>query len=123
MPKKSSPIVKRNSPKRNKSSSKTYERPERKQHTKMSEKLYTKLIDGLKNDTLSDYQRKKVLEAMNINYCECIEDVNQTNKIRKTDYNPYAVCNTSIYTNRGLEIPPRANYSCREKYYWFREPR
>ncbi len=118
MPRKTSPTIKRTSPK-----NKSYKRPDRKQHTKMSDKLYQKLIDGLKNDTLSDYQKKKVLEAININYCECIEDVHQQNKQRNTDYNPYAVCNTSIYTNRGLDIPPRANYSCREKYYWFREPR
>ena len=100
---------------------KYYKRPDEKKHISITEKTYNNLINGLKNDTLSDYQKKKIKEILNVKYCECVEDI--AKQKYDTEYNPYAVCNTSVYTNRGLEIPPAANYSCREKYRWFREPR
>jgi hypothetical protein len=78
---------------------------------------------------MSPLERKSLKEELNIKYCACIKKLylrqlfkkNIVGKDISDEANPWALCGTSVFLNRGFKIPKKISMSCRRKYKWYDE--
>jgi len=77
----------------------------------ISKKEYRELIKKRQHHKkLTPNQRKKLDEALFINYCSCVKSLKYDKKVK--DYLEYPVCMSSIYKKRGFEIPKGVTAKC-----------
>tara|TARA_B100001093_G_C26657635_1_gene940345 strand:- start:201 stop:782 length:582 start_codon:yes stop_codon:yes gene_type:complete len=93
----------------------------------ISDKKYKELIQKHKTNNLKKDESEILEEALNVKYCFCIKKLYLKNIFmeniveKKPEYNPYAICMSSIYKNRSIKPPKKASYSCRKKYNWYKK--
>jgi hypothetical protein len=91
----------------------------------ISKKTYKKYIKKKQNNTIRSKQLKLLDDMLYIKFCRCIKKI-YTNNLKKhifndlqSDSNPYAICTSSIYKNRGFDPPPSAALNCRKTFGWY----
>lgn len=93
----------------------------------ISEEIYKELLTKKKNNIISDSEDMALSEALNCKYCHCVKSLYLKNQFMKyivnkePEYNPYAICMTSIYKNRNITPPEKVSFSCRDKYQWYKK--
>ncbi len=93
----------------------------------ITDKKYKELIQKQKNNNLTREESIILREALNVKYCFCIKKLYLKNIFienitgKEAEYNPYAICMSSIYKNRSIKPPKKASYSCRKKYNWYKK--
>uniref|UniRef100_A0A6C0JDD3 Uncharacterized protein n=1 Tax=viral metagenome TaxID=1070528 RepID=A0A6C0JDD3_9ZZZZ len=91
----------------------------------ISEKKYKELIQKKKDGSIEVGEELVLDEALNCKYCHCVKKLYLQNKFNKfinntePKYNPYAICLSSIYKNRDIDVPSKISYKCRDKYTWY----
>jgi len=77
----------------------------------VSKKKYQELIQKRQhNQKLSLNERKKLDEALFVNYCSCVKSLKYDDKVK--DYLEYPVCMSSIYKKRGFKPPKGVTQKC-----------
>ena len=77
----------------------------------VSKKKYQELIKKRQhNKKLSLKERKKLDEALFVNYCSCVKSLKYDSKVK--DYLEYPVCMSSIYKKRGFKPPKGVTQKC-----------
>ena len=77
----------------------------------ISKKKYQELIQKRQhNKKLSLNERKKLDEALFVNYCSCVKSLKYDSKVK--DYLEYPVCMSSIYKKRGFKPPKDVTQKC-----------
>ena len=77
----------------------------------ISKKEYRDLIKKRQHHKkLTPNQRKKLDEALFINYCSCVKSLKYDKKVK--DYLEYPVCMSSIYKKRGFDVPKGVTAKC-----------
>ena len=77
----------------------------------VSKKKYQELIKKRQhNKKLSLGERKKLDEALFVNYCSCVKSLKYDSKVK--DYLEYPVCMSSIYKKRGFTPPKGVTQRC-----------
>lgn len=77
----------------------------------VSKKKYQELIQKRKhNKKLTLNERKKLDEALFVNYCSCVKSLKYDQKVK--DYLEYPVCMSSIYKKRGFKPPKGVTQKC-----------
>ena len=93
----------------------------------ISPALYKSLLVKEKNKTILPSEKIILDEALNVKYCSCIRRLYLKNIFienileEEAKYNPYAICMSSIYKNRGIKPHKKVSYSCSKKYKWYRK--
>ena len=83
----------------------------KKEKRMISKKEYRELIKKRQHHKkLTPNQRKKLDEALFINYCSCVKSLKYDKKVK--DYLEYPVCMSSIYKKRGFEVPKGVTEKC-----------
>ena len=83
----------------------------KKEKRMISKKEYRELIKKRQHHKkLTPNQRKKLDEALFINYCSCVKSLKYDKKVK--DYLEYPVCMSSIYKKRGFEVPKGVTAKC-----------
>ena len=84
--------------------------------TKISTQEYKSLIKKRQHHhKLSLRQRKKLDEALLVNYCSCLKRVRYDKKTKKGL--EYPICISSVYKKRGFRSPKKANQHCKTQKY------
>jgi hypothetical protein len=82
------------------------------QLTMISKKEYKSLIAARQHHhKLSLAQRKKLDEALLVNYCSCLKHVRGDKKVKKGL--EYPICMSSVYKKRGFSYPKNAKKRCK----------
>ena len=77
----------------------------------VSKKKYQELIKKRQHHKkLSLKERKKLDEALFVNYCSCVKSLKYDQKVK--DYLEYPVCMSSIYKKRGFKPPKGVTQKC-----------
>ena len=77
----------------------------------ISNKKYKELIKKRQHHKkLSLNERKKLDNALFINYCSCVKSLKYNKKVK--DYLEYPVCMSSIYKKRGFKPPFGVTSKC-----------
>ncbi len=77
----------------------------------VTKKKYQELIKKRQHhNKLSLNERKKLDEALFVNYCSCVKSLKYDQKVK--DYLEYPVCMSSIYTKRGFKPPKGVTVKC-----------
>ena len=69
----------------------------------ISNKKYKELLDKKQNNIITEDENNTLLEALNCKYCYCVKKLYLKNLFieyitnKKPEYNPYAICTSSIY--------------------------
>jgi len=82
-----------------------------KRTSRVSEKVYKKLLNKSKR-SLTKNEKKKLDKALHQRYCSCLKALESNKKYNKGA--AFGICGTSIYLNRGYSIPKNAARSCRK---------
>ena len=77
----------------------------------ISKKKYQELIYKRQlHKKLTLNERKKLDEALFVNYCSCVKSLKYDQKVK--DYLEYPVCMSSIYKKRGFTPPKGVTVRC-----------
>tara|TARA_B100001115_G_C15714017_1_gene346957 strand:+ start:140 stop:454 length:315 start_codon:yes stop_codon:yes gene_type:complete len=77
----------------------------------ISKKKYQELIYKRQhNKKLSLNERKKLDEALFVNYCSCVKSLKYDSNVK--DFLEYPVCMSSIYKKRGFKPPKGVTQKC-----------
>ena len=77
----------------------------------ISKKKYQELIYKRQHHKkLTLNERKKLDEALFVNYCSCVKSLKYDKKVK--DYLEYPVCMSSIYKKRGFTPPKGVTVRC-----------
>ena len=77
----------------------------------ISKKKYQELIHKRQHHKkLTLNERKKLDEALFVNYCSCVKSLKYDQKVK--DYLEYPVCMSSIYKKRGFKPPKGVTVRC-----------
>jgi len=77
----------------------------------VSKKKYQELIQKRQHHKkLSLNERKKLDEALFVNYCSCVKSLKYDSNVK--DYLEYPVCMSSIYKKRGFKPPNGVTIKC-----------
>ena len=86
----------------------------------ISKKKYFNLINKLKNKKISKKEFKLLKDNLYIKFCKCIKKLLIKNKLLEQNNNPYAICTSSIYKNRNIDVPIKASRNCSKKIKWYK---
>lgn len=87
---------------------------------------YIKLLDMYNQGNISSKKFSKLHDYLNYKYCSCVKKLYLKNVFNKyinnkeSKSNPYALCMSSIYKNRGIKPPYKISYSCKKNYEWYK---
>ena len=83
----------------------------RKTKKKISDNVYNKLLKKSRR-SLNVNEKKRLEKALHQRYCGCLKSLEKNKKLNKGA--PFAICGTSVYLNRGYNIPPNAAKNCKK---------
>lgn len=93
----------------------------------VNEAQFKTWLTELEEETISEEIKEKLQEALNVKYCYCVKRLLLNNRFEKyvnkkpvSQTLPYAICASSIYKKRNLDVPAQVSKSCRNKYKWYR---
>jgi hypothetical protein len=94
----------------------------------ISEQLYEKLLLMKEKKILNDKTQKFLLDqSLHAKICHCVKNLLITDKFKKevlnqsTEYNPYAICTSSVYKDRNIKVPHREILNCPVDYTWYKK--
>ena len=94
-------------PKKKKSKKNKY----KKKSNKITDKKYLSLLKKSRK-SLNTNEKKILNKALHQRYCSCLKKLENNKKLDKNA--PFGICGTSIYLNRGFDIPKNASRTCKK---------